>query len=462
MALIPRHIRRNLCKRNSEIRVHAANEIKKIVEKVQKKIFDSPNEKEKVIKDIINLLVTKFVASTVENHIKGGLMGLAAVVGGLATDTNVLDPAAVPYLEVAKQSIFKFLNEIFGAICKLFAYSDLAVQNATRVTVEFALLLSYKKNFLPIDKQDIVRNHSEPRTEEFMHLLVEHINTPNPFGRKILLSWIKSVDYVGVSQVLLRKAALPDKLTRLTAISWISEFVQLGKEELVPYSAKVVGVILDSISDNDYAIRKVANQTNKMFRKILKSSNADRDVVRAIFSVVARNLSSECTKIRIQSLRWIATLSKKFAEILSSQDDLLDKLLKMLLDPSTEAVRLVLRVHARMAEDVQYFNRLIAFLLDRFRVQHSLLQTLSIATNASLVADCRLLLSQIPQVKVVHCFREANCCADALARIGTFQDLDILYYNSPPPVLLISFLLDLYGLGHARICPDLDVVAAFV
>ena len=37
----------------------------------------------------------------------------------------------------------------------------------------------------------------------------------------------------------------------------ISEFIQLGKKELVPYSAKVVGVILDSISDNDYAIRKV-------------------------------------------------------------------------------------------------------------------------------------------------------------------------------------------------------------
>ena len=27
MALIPRHIRRNLCKRNSEIRVYAANEV---------------------------------------------------------------------------------------------------------------------------------------------------------------------------------------------------------------------------------------------------------------------------------------------------------------------------------------------------------------------------------------------------------------------------------------------------
>lgn len=37
----------------------------------------------------------------------------------------------------------------------------------------------------------------------------------------------------------------------------ISEFIQLGKKELVPYFAKIVGVMLDSISDNDYAIRKV-------------------------------------------------------------------------------------------------------------------------------------------------------------------------------------------------------------
>ena len=36
-----------------------------------------------------------------------------------------------------------------------------------------------------------------------------------------------------------------------------SEFIQLGKEELVPFYAKIVGVILDSKLDNDDAIRKV-------------------------------------------------------------------------------------------------------------------------------------------------------------------------------------------------------------
>ena len=33
------------------------------------------------------------------------------------------------------------------------------------------------------------------------------------------------------------------------------------------------------------------------------------------------------------------------------------------------------------------------------------------SVNSSLVADCRLLIAQMPQVKVNHCYREANCCA---------------------------------------------------
>ena len=48
----------------------------------------------------------------------------------------------------------------------------------------------------------------------------------------------------------------------LNSVHWymtlqIGEFIQLGKEELFPFYEKIVGVILDSISDNDDAIRKV-------------------------------------------------------------------------------------------------------------------------------------------------------------------------------------------------------------
>ena len=52
--------------------------------------------------------------------------------------------------------------------------------------------------------------------------------------------------------------------------------------------------------------------------------------------------------------------------------------------------------------------------------------------NSAMVVDCRLLISQVPQVKVTHCCRETNCYADGLARIENKQlDADIMYYNTP-------------------------------
>ena len=68
--------------------------------------------------------------------------------------------------------------------------------------------------------------------------------------------------------------------------------------------------------------------------------------------------------------------------------------------------------------------------------------------------------SQIPQVKVIHYFREANYCADVLARLGTHQGSDLLFYNSPPTLLLNFYLSDLYGLGNVGLCTDNDVAVS--
>ena len=56
-----------------------------------------------------------------------------------------------------------------------------------------------------------------------------------------------------------------------------------------------------------------------------------------------------------------------------------------------------------------------------------------------LVDDCRDLLLQLPQVKILHCFREANCCADALARMGSANcDVEISFVT-PPSHAYFSF-----------------------
>ena len=50
-----------------------------------------------------------------------------------------------------------------------------------------------------------------------------------------------------------------------------------------------------------------------------------------------------------------------------------------------------------------------------------------------LVGDCRDLLLQLPQVQILHCFREANCCADALARMGSAStDMEISFVTPLP------------------------------
>ena len=57
------------------------------------------------------------------------------------------------------------------------------------------------------------------------------------------------------------------------------------------------------------------------------------------------------------------------------------------------------------------------------------------ATNYAIVADCRALISQIPQVKVIHCFREGNHYADGLARLGCSSSSIFMHFSYPPPPL---------------------------
>ena len=52
-----------------------------------------------------------------------------------------------------------------------------------------------------------------------------------------------------------------------------------------------------------------------------------------------------------------------------------------------------------------------------------------------LVDDCRDLLLQLPQVQILHCFREANFCADALARMGSASTDVEISFVTPLPTL---------------------------
>lgn len=69
-----------------------------------------------------------------------------------------------------------------------------------------------------------------------------------------------------------------------------------------------------------------------------------------------------------------------------------------------------------------------------------------------IVDDCRQLLTRIPQVRFKHCYREANRCADGLARMGGQQSVDFIVYDCPPVEIQSIIDFDVSGMFLSRRC----------
>ena len=63
-----------------------------------------------------------------------------------------------------------------------------------------------------------------------------------------------------------------------------------------------------------------------------------------------------------------------------------------------------------------------------------------------LVVDCRKFLKDIPLVRIKHCYREANKCADALARRGALLSQDFIIFLDPPSDVALLLSLDSVGM----------------
>ena len=75
-------------------------------------------------------------------------------------------------------------------------------------------------------------------------------------------------------------------------------------------------------------------------------------------------------------------------------------------------------------------------------------------TISPILDDCRLLAFCIPQIRVKHCFCQANRCVDSLARMSFSLDGDFSSFHSPPMDLIDVFEGDLNGMYLNRICPE--------
>ncbi|CAA7394916.1 unnamed protein product [Spirodela intermedia] len=425
---IPASVMRNLADKLYEKRKNAAIEVEGIVKQLA---FAGEHDK---ITSVIKHLSTEFTYSPHSNHRKGGLIGLAAVTVGLTNDAaQHLEQIVPPVLnsfndqdsrvryyacealyniaKVVRGDFIIFFNQIFDALCKLSADSDANVQSAAHLLDRLV--------------KDIVTESDQFSIEEFIPLLRERMNVLNPHVRQFLVGWITvldsvpdidmlgflpdfldglfnmlsdssreirqqadsalseflqeiknspNVDYGRMAEILVQRASSPDEFTRLTAITWINEFVKLGGDQLVPYYAAILGAILPCISDKEEKIRAVARETNEELRAI-RADPADGFDIGSILSIARSQLSSEWEATRIEALNWMATLlARHRAEVIVFLSDIFDSLLRALSDPSNEVVLLVLEVHACIARDDLHFRDLVRYLVQNFKIDNSLLE----------------------------------------------------------------------------------------
>ncbi|XP_074577078.1 protein VAC14 homolog isoform X2 [Curcuma longa] len=428
LSLIPASVLRNLADKLYEKRKNAALEIEGIIKQLT---LSGEHDK---ISAVINLLTLEFAGSPQANHRKGGLIGLAAATVGLGTDaaqhlTQIVPPVLKSFADqdsrvryyacealyniakVVRGDFIVFFNKIFDALCKLSADSDPSVQSAAHLLDRLI--------------KDIVTESDQFSIEEFIPLLRERMNVLNPYVRQFLVGWITvldsvpeidmlgflpdfldglfnmlsdssheirqqadsalseflqeiknspNVDYGRMAEILVQRAGSPDEFTRLTAITWINEFIKLGREQLVPYYAEILGAILPCISDKEEKIRVVARETNEELCGI-HADPADGFNIDAILSISRRELTSEWEATRIEALQWISKLLVRHRnEVISYLNYTFDSLMNALSDSSNGVVLLVLEVHACIAEDPQHFCRLIELLVRRFQRDRALLE----------------------------------------------------------------------------------------
>ena len=75
-----------------------------------------------------------------------------------------------------------------------------------------------------------------------------------------------------------------------------------------------------------------------------------------------------------------------------------------------------------------------------------------------LLCDCRNLMERDWEVRVLHVYREANACADALVKRGTHQQHFLSLYSSCPSSVSVCYERDLAGLRAPRLCAQRSYV----
>ncbi|KAG8456895.1 hypothetical protein KFE25_012685 [Diacronema lutheri] len=427
--LLSPHLLRSLGQKEYEKRKGAALEIEQAI----KELRDAGQHER--VRDVVHYVAHDLAASPHPNVRKGALHALAGVAIGLRDDLprflpEILPPVLAAFCDpdcrvryyaceslynvakVARSHTVAHFNDIFEALYKLSADTDLGVQNG------FQLLDRLMK--------DIVAEAETFNLGAFMPLLRRRIFVANSYTRQFLIGWIAILDsvpdidmlshlpdffdglfhmlsdankeirqqayavlydflqesrqasaleYEPVVAILVQHCASRDRFSRLTALTWLHAFLSLGKPQLLPFCPAILGATLRSISHGEDEISDAAAQTDRALRALLQSSaGADFDV-EAILATLVQHVRAEHVRTRVTAFEWIAALLRQRpAALLRHAEPLWAALLDALGDESEEVVFLNIEVIARLAAQRGYFTVALGRVMGRFAECRPLLE----------------------------------------------------------------------------------------
>lgn len=175
--------------------------------------------------------------------------------------------------------------------------------------------------------------------------------------------------------ILANQCKAREKTNRVTALTWLGEFIVLGAIRLIPYYPVMLGSIIHCISDLELEIRNASVSANTRLMNLVKNTTETFELLPLIHTLTVELLSEHVTT-RVASLHWLYMLHEKDAFAMNQFiGDILPALLKTLSDSADEVVLINLQVLAHISLDEIQFQRVLNALLLLFYEDRNLLES---------------------------------------------------------------------------------------
>ena len=363
--------------------------------------------------------------------------------------------------KVAGPLVLQYFCEIFDGLCKLAADPEKGVTDG-------ALLLNKLL-------QDVVRECDVFDLERFVPLLERRIYHPHPSVRQFLVGWIRlldnvpnldmltylpnildgmlhmlgdrhaeigrevattlsgflgeirsreagSIDYSLLTSILVNhcgdKDETNDEYTHYVSLGWLHQFIVSGEDYLLPESALLLSAILPSMSDDVDEIRDTAILANEQLLRLISETNESVPLEEILEKIMVQFLNPN-VETRIAAMNWVRILHQKDPIALAPFfSNLFPALIAKIGDPSDKVVSFSLEVMALISQREEYFNRLMASLIDMFSADQGLQSARGglIIRQLSLFIDPAKIFTAISRILMAH--SDLSFCASMIQTLS--------------------------------------------